>query len=353
ALVRHAPVINSGRVGGFLSQLTGESLSLGGTSVITGDLFVPGMPAVQINGRPSFAGTIEGTGSPLPSGYQVTLGGNAVLRHLITRTDSVPMDGVINPPAPAGTRDVVLSKPSDSPGDFSTIRNLTLTGKAAPTAVPPGTYGSLRADSHTTFVFGVVDSSQPTVYNLQQLTLTGGSQLRLAGPVIINVLGGVTIDGSAYMGEERIPLWLSINIAAGGLTAAGKSLLFGIVRAPQGTVTITGNSELTGLVFSDRLAVSGNGILKGMIGDTTPPVITIDEPEEGALISEPQVTVSGTYSDENATTVTVNSSVATLEGNNYFADVPLSLGPNTLTIVARDAFGNTSTASRTVTRTDN
>jgi RHS repeat-associated protein len=353
ALVRHAPDINSGRIEGSVRQLIGENLSLEGTSVITGDLLVPGMPAVQINGRPSFAGVIEGSGSPLPSGYQVTLGGNAVLRHLITRTDPVPMDGIAAPPAPAGTRDVVLSKPSDSAGDFSTIRNLTLTGKAAPTAVPPGTYGSLRADSHTTFVLGVVDSSQPVIYNLQQFTLTGGSQLRLAGPVIINVLSGVTIEGSSYMGEERIPLWLSINIAAGGLIAAGKGLLFGIVRAPQGTVTIAGNSELTGLVFSDRLAVNGNGILKGMVGDTTPPIITIDEPEEGALISELQVTVSGTYSDENATTVTINSSMAVLDGNSYYADVPLSLGPNTLNVVARDAFGNTSTASRNVTRTDN
>jgi len=39
ALVRHAPDINSGRIEGSVRQLTGENISLEGTSVVTGELF--------------------------------------------------------------------------------------------------------------------------------------------------------------------------------------------------------------------------------------------------------------------------------------------------------------------------
>jgi hypothetical protein len=41
--------------------------------------------------------------------------------------------------------------------------------------------------------FGVANSTEPTVYNLDSLSLTGGSQLILNGPIVLTVKNTVTI----------------------------------------------------------------------------------------------------------------------------------------------------------------
>ena len=76
ALVRHAPSLN-GMVDGSVQQMRGESVALNGGANLTGDLFVPGLPTLRLNGNPRYGGTTEGTGRASPSNYQVTLSGNA------------------------------------------------------------------------------------------------------------------------------------------------------------------------------------------------------------------------------------------------------------------------------------
>ena len=82
AVVRHAPVLN-GSVEGSLQQLLGESVVANGGATITGDLFVPGTPTVTLNGRPTYGGTVDGTGGESPSGYRITLNGTCSLRHVV------------------------------------------------------------------------------------------------------------------------------------------------------------------------------------------------------------------------------------------------------------------------------
>ena len=62
ALVRHAPILN-GTIEGSIQQMKGESVTVGHADVITGDLLVPGKPTVQVNGTPTFGGTIVGGGA--------------------------------------------------------------------------------------------------------------------------------------------------------------------------------------------------------------------------------------------------------------------------------------------------
>jgi hypothetical protein len=80
--VRHAPALNgNGLIQGSLQQLLGENATLNGGFTMTGDLLVPGTPALRVNSNPTFAGTIAGTGSASPAGYQITLNGNCSLRY--------------------------------------------------------------------------------------------------------------------------------------------------------------------------------------------------------------------------------------------------------------------------------
>ena len=152
-----------------------------------------------------------------------------------------------------------LNSAGQSPGDFATLRNLTLNGNAGELVVPPGTYGAFTANGSSRLVFGIVGGTEPVVYNLQSLTLNGSSRLVIVGPVILNLANGTSLNGSA--GDPLHPEWLELNLAAGGLTLNGNVAFAGYVTAPSGTVTVNGNSTLTGGVVADRLTINGNGQL--------------------------------------------------------------------------------------------
>src|SRR6185295_5044449 len=107
--------------------------------------------------------------------------------HLITRTDPMTLDAVAAFTPTTNTRDASLTAAADTPGDFSTLHNLAISGKAAPVTVPPGRYGRFTASGHTALIFGVAGATTPAEYQLDSLTLSGGSELRVAGPVVLTL----------------------------------------------------------------------------------------------------------------------------------------------------------------------
>lgn len=259
ALVNHAPTLNGG-VDGSVQVLSPESLTLNGDAWISGDLLVPGTPTLRLNGHPTVAGTKDGPGAATPTNYVVTLNGKAVLRYLVRHVNPLALPTVNAPASPAGTRDVMLNSARQQPGDFATIRNLTLNGNAGDIAVPPGSYGRLTANGNSGFILGHAGATQPDVYDLQALVLNGQAHLRLAGPVLLVIDQGVTFNGS--VGDRNAPEWLSIAVADGGVTLNGGATLNGFVTAPRGTVIINGRATLTGEVISDRLILNGSAVLR-------------------------------------------------------------------------------------------
>ncbi|MFT3870949.1 MAG: rhamnogalacturonan lyase B N-terminal domain-containing protein [Nibricoccus sp.] len=260
ALVRHAPVLN-GDLDGSAQMLTAENVTVNGSGYVSGDLLAPGTPTLRLNGHPTFAGTQDATGAETPTGYTVTLNGNAVLRYLVRRVDPLAMPVVNAPPQPTGTRSVSINRAGQSPGDFATIRNLTLNGNVGLVTLPAGTYGSVIANGGSGFILGVEGATEPSVYNIHNLTLNGNSQLEVVGPVTL-VLANGTSANSSQLGNVMHPEWLIVHVAAGGFVLNGNSSLSGYVVAPNGTITINGNSTLTGEVISDRLTINGSGALQ-------------------------------------------------------------------------------------------
>lgn len=258
ALVRHAPKISAG-VDGSLWVLSGETFTLQGSGWISGDLLVPGTPTVFRAVAATYAGTRDGTGSILPSNYTVILGGRVVVRYVVRRTDPIAIPPVSAPPAPTGARDVSLNSPGQTAGDFSTVRNLTLGGSMGQLAVPPGTYGTLTASGRSGFVFGVAGATDPAIYNLQELALSGDTRIETLGPVILVLAKGVTVSGT--MGSTPHPEWLTVKIASGGATLNGNVTFNGSIEAPNGIVTLNGNTTLNGGVTSDQLTLNGASLL--------------------------------------------------------------------------------------------
>ena len=259
AVVRHGFSLD-GRIEGSVQQLVGENTTVNGGGVLTGDLLVPGVPVVRPNDASGLGGVTQGEGGEEPAGYEITLNGNASLGRLTRRTEPVAVPTVAAPPDATGTRDVALDSSDQSPGAFSTVRDLTLNADAGSVLIPAGSYRSLTANSGSTFVLGVAGAVQPAVYSLDSLTLNGGSRLQVVGPVVLTVATVVSLSGAA--GAENHPLWLDLRLASGGVTLNEGGALYGSVTAPSGTVTINGDAKLTGNVVCDRLAVNRGGLLQ-------------------------------------------------------------------------------------------
>jgi len=255
ALVRHAPTFN-GIVDGSVQVLLPESLALNSHASLSGDLLVPGTPALQLNGTPMLVGTKNGPGATTPTNYTVTLNSGSVLRYLVRRVDAITLPAVAAPIAPSGTRSVTLNNAGQSAGNFATLRNLTLNSSALQIAVPPGAYGNFTANSGS-FVLGVAGATEPAVYHLQNLSLSGGAALQIVGPVILTLANGVTINGTA--GNAAHPEWFTLQIYTGGVTLNSNGALRGTIIAPNGTVTL--NAAMQGTVSSDRLILNGNALL--------------------------------------------------------------------------------------------
>lgn len=285
ALVRHAPSI-SGTVDGSIQQLQAENVTLNGAARITGDLLLPGSPTVRLNGRPKFAGTIDGPGSASPAGYRVTLNGAAGLRHVVRRTDPVSLPAPLELPPPSGSRQVVISAPGQNPGDFATLRDLTLNGPAAQVSLPPGSYGSLTANGGGRVTLGVAGASEPAAYTFQKIVLNGQAELQVAGPVIVTVAGAVALNGRA--GSSLYPSWLTLHIVSGGLTVNGGSTFYGYANASNGAVVINGAGSITGGVACDRLIINGKGLLRLVPPPPNqPPQVALTFPVAGMVFMAP------------------------------------------------------------------
>ncbi len=302
-VVRHAPSLNgNGLIEGSVQQLLGENVTINGGFTTTGDFLVPGTPSIRVNGKPSFSGTVPGSGSTSPSGYQVMLNGNCSLNYLRTRTAPVALPTVAAPPRPSGSRNITISSAGQSIGDAATLRDLTLNGDVGQFLIPPGTYGNFIANGGSGLTLGIAGAINPSVYNLQNLTLNGQSRIDLAGPVILTVANGFT--GNGLVGSTNHPAWLQLQIASGGFTLNGGCTVHGSVTAPAGTVIINGNSLLVGMVQCDRLTLNSGGIVRAGIAVNQVPLAgnqSVSVPEDGNL----SVTLTGSDPEGSILTYTV------------------------------------------------
>lgn len=296
-LVRRAPTLN-GTVEGSVQVMTAENVTLNGGASVAGDLFLPGTPTVQLNGNPTYGGTLDGTGAATPASHKVTLNGGASLGHVIRRSDAVALPTVAAPPQPTGTRSVSLNSIGESPGDFTTLKNLTLNSNVGQIAVPPGAYGNFNANAGSGFTLGITGATTPAIYDFQNLTLNSNSGFQVIGPVIVTVDGGFSTNTN--MGASDHPEWLELRIAGGGLSIAGNRTVYARLKAPDGTLTLNGGAQFVGLVTSDRLTVNGNAVLR-LISPTTAnqsPIVAITAPVNGAGFNAPaSFTLAATATD--------------------------------------------------------
>lgn len=388
AVVKHAPELG-GRVDGSVQMLRGENVFVHGrNTVLTGDLLVPGTPGVAVSRRAQYSGTVDGTGAEAPSSYRVVLGDGVRFGRVVRRTDPVALPAVPAPGVPTGTRKVTLRRAGQSPGDFATLRNLTLQRDAGAVAVPAGTYGDFSAHDDASFVLGVAGATEPSVYNFQSLRLNGGSRLCVVGPVVVNLAGGLVLNrdhdrrgwrhdrrerfshgrGDDYdvaVGSPRHPEWLVLNLASGGLGLNRGDSFHGYVNAPAGTVHLDDRCTLVGGARADRLKIHDRSrlALVGTPSNPPPPAnqspsVSLEILEGNSVGALTSVTLQATATDSDGSIAQVEffdggRSLGTAIAAPYrFTWASLAVGSYTLTARATDNLG-ASAVSAPVTLTVN
>jgi len=83
--------------------------------------------------------------------------------------------------------------------------------------------------------------------------------------------------------------------------------------------------------------------------DSSTPLLSITTPVAGTLTKTVSQTVSGTFTEPNIQTITVNGSAATLTVGTFSKDISLVEGANTITVIATDKAGNYETKTVLVT----
>ena len=261
AKVRRETYFNSTSiVTGSVHIMNAVNIAFNGSSTLTGDLLVQGMPTIRVNGTVNYQGTIDGGGLETPASRTITLNAGTTVGHVVRRTDPETWPSIANPSTVyGGTRNVQLNGQADSPGDFATLRDLTINAAGRQVAVPGGTYRTFIANSGSAFILGTAGATEPTVYNFQTLALNGGSQVQVVGPVIITVRNPMTPTGT--IGSAARPDWLTLRVTGGNLELTNNMSLYGAVLVPTRTVTINGGTQLVGTVLADRLTLNGSGRL--------------------------------------------------------------------------------------------
>ena len=87
--------------------------------------------------------------------------------------------------------------------------------------------------------------------------------------------------------------------------------------------------------------------------DTVAPTLNVSSPEDNFKTNEDTVTVSGTTNDATSSpvTLTINGDPVTVQSNGSFSKVVnLTEGENTITIIATDSAGKSTTIVRHVTK---
>ncbi len=204
---------------------------------------------------------------------------------------------------------------------------------------------AVRLPLHLLTGGGSGDTTLPTV----SLTApTGGS----------TVTGSVTVSATASdnVGVAGVQFRLDGNNLGSEDTTSPYSVSWNSTSVPNGAHTLTAVArDAAGNVrTSSAVSVTVSNVAAG---DTTPPTVTMSEPASGATVSG-SVTVSATATDN----VGVVGVQFLLDGANLGTEdtsspysmswntIGVSNGAHTLTARARDAAGNTTTAtSRTVT----
>jgi uncharacterized repeat protein (TIGR01451 family) len=155
-----------------------------------------------------------------------------------------------------------------------TIYHQTNQPIVAPIPVACGTYTSApvltgaytydAAKGNLTVSGGGTATLASGTYCFNNVTVSGGSTLRINGTVIINVTGKFTDSGGSLQNTSLIPFNLQVSSSYtgnNGVNITGTSATYVTIYAPGTDLTVSGGGPLYGALVCKTLTVSGNSFV--------------------------------------------------------------------------------------------
>ena len=171
------------------------------------------------------------------------------------------------------------------------------------------------------------DSEAPAI------TVTAPAEASVTGQATARVTGTV---------RDRTPVQLRVSGVAATVDASG---------AFTAEVPLPAEGANALAVEATDAVGNSSAVVLTVRKDTEAPAITVSAPQDGATTRDERVTVAGTVLDASAVSATLNGAPLALgTGGSFATDAALSDGANSFVIAATDAAGNTSQATRSVTR---
>jgi hypothetical protein len=258
-----------------------------------------------------------------------------------------PLVSIASPTDASVTQTANVPVAGASSDALSGLANVTCNN--TPATVSGGTFscsvqitqGSISISVQATDVAGNSSTSAVNV-SLQGPKLS----ITTPAPLALFAASGITVTGTVDDPNAVVTVnGVSAASSGGTFTASG-------VVLREGTNPITATGTNAGGAVS---TASVNVIL-----DTTPPTVSIDSPSNGAILTTPQIYVTGLVNDVVSGTVnagqvqvTINGVQATVGNRSFMAeDVLLVPGKNVITAIATDRAGNVNQSQITVTLQD-
>lgn len=158
-------------------------------------------------------------------------------------------------------------------------------------------------------------------------------------------------DDDSGVDPDSIKLTIDSNAAiTTGITKTPVSGGYDCSYTPS--TTLTDGQHTIKVDASDH---DGNASIQSSVSfkiDTVAPTLNVTSPTENFITNQSSITVEGTTNDVTSSpvTVTINDEPVTVQGNGSFSkQITLSEGENTITVVATDGAGKSTTVTRHVT----
>ena len=145
---------------------------------------------------------------------------------------------------------------------------------------------------------------------------------------------------------------IAVTIDGTAISSVTKTAITGGYKCTCTPAALKDGAHTISVTASDNDGNAASAKTSSFTVDTVPPTLSVTAPAEGLITKKSTVTVTGKTDDATSkpVTVTVNGTAVTVGTDGAFSkDVTLANGSNTITIIAKDKAGKTTTVTRTVT----
>lgn len=145
---------------------------------------------------------------------------------------------------------------------------------------------------------------------------------------------------------------IAVTIDGTAISSVTKTAITGGYKCTCTPEALKDGAHTISVTASDNDGNAASAKTSSFTVDTVPPTLSVTAPTDGLITNKSTVTVTGKTDDATSkpVTVTVNGTAVTVGTDGAFSkDVSLANGSNTITIIAKDKAGKTTTVTRTVT----